>query len=100
MKEKIISWILWAILGWTIVFSYWYFMNSNIKSNNVWVNTWKIDNSNMSDEQIERMATRLWISKEELKQKIDSGEDLRSIMWNNWWFWWERWNRSISDTIN
>jgi len=89
MKEKIISWVLGAILGWAIVFSYGYFTNSN--TSNIWPmwnwmppgNFWSgsFDVSNMSDEQLEKMAERAWITKEELKTKLESWEDMRSLMW-------------------
>jgi len=89
MKEKIISWVLGAILWWAIVFSYSYFMNSN--TSNIWpmwnwtppgnFGSGSFDASNMSDEQLEKIAERAWITKEELKTKLESGEDIRSLMW-------------------
>ena len=97
MKEKIISWIFGAILGWAIVFSYGYFTNSNtwnippswawMPPGNFW--SWSFDVSNMSDEQLENMATRAWITTDELKAKLESWEDMRSLMWWRWTWKWE-----------
>lgn len=97
MKEKIISWILGAILGWAIVFSYGYFTNSdtlNIHPNWVWMPSWNFwswtfDTSNMSDEQLEMMAKRAWISTDELKIKLENWEDMRTLMWWRWTWRWE-----------
>lgn len=93
MVEKIISALLWAILWGLIVFLY---MNINtVSSNNILSNwnmpvrwTWAtFDVSKMSDDQLEKMATRVWITKEELKIKLESWEDIRNLIWTpSWWF--------------
>ncbi|MDD3793621.1 MAG: hypothetical protein PHI37_02325 [Candidatus Gracilibacteria bacterium] len=88
MKEKIISGFLGAILGGVIVFSYGYFMNSNTSNIGPIGNgtppgnfgSGSLDISNMSDEQLEKMAERAGITKEELKTKLENGEDMRSLM--------------------
>lgn len=94
MKDRIISWILWIVLWWIIVYSYWYYNNqkSSVWTWNIWW-TWFTQNlSNMSDTQLERMATRGWITVDELKAKIKSGEDLWNILprWNFWTWTWSR----------
>jgi len=96
MKDKIISWIIWATIWWIIVYSYGYFMNNSNTNWFTWSPSWftkgGFDPSNMSDDQLQRMATRAWISLEELKSKIASWENIRDIvpMWNRWnrtWTW-------------
>lgn len=99
MKDKLISFILWIIIWAIWCFTY----NSFFNSNNWWLTPWawwqppQMDTSNMSDEQLESMANRMWITKDELKTQIDSWKDLRTIMqenrtkswtWNtNTWSW-------------
>lgn len=102
MKDKLISALLWAVLWGLIVFLY---INiTAVSPSNIWPNwnmpvrwTWAtFDTSNMTDDQLEKMATRAWITKEELKSKLESWEDIRSLMWNkNWWF-----NKSNTNTWN
>ena len=85
MRDKIISFILWLILWWIIVFGYTYYKWTTNKTNYSNMQRWWSFGSwnTLSDEQLERMSTRLWISKEELKKKIDSWEDVRSLMRND-----------------
>lgn len=95
MKDKLVSALLWAVLWGLIIFLY---MNiTSVSQSNILPNwnmpvrwTWAtFDTSNMTDDQLERMATRTWLTKEELKSKLDSWEDIRSLMWNStWWFNW------------
>ncbi len=96
MKEKIISFVAWLLIWGIIVYWYWYFTTSEQPTSNLgnrWNFTrWNFDPANMTDEQLERMAERAWITKEELKEKIDSWEDIRSLMWGAWWGM--RWNRT------
>lgn len=106
MKNKIISFIVWLIVWIILVQWYSYFFKSDSLENNMPENPteWRImNNSSPSDEQLEKISERTWISVDELKEKIDSWEDLRSIMWwtkrksqtsswnleNNWrtWSW-------------
>lgn len=85
MKDKIISWIIWAIIWWIIVFWYWQFFSSNADSIpqmwgwQMWP-WWNFDASSMTDEQLSDIAQKAWITLDELKQKLDSGESLRDIM--------------------
>lgn len=101
MKDKIISWILGAVLCGLVVFLYWYINNwanwtmwNWVPPSNFW--SWAFDSSNMSDEQLEKMAERAGITKEELKSKLDSWEDIRSLMWGQRWSW--RWNSATGNT--
>ena len=91
MKNKIISWVIWAIIWWILVF--WYSnlftegQNNNIWDKNMWPewNGWvrmDIDSSNISDDQLEKMAERAGISIDELKEKIEAGDDIKP---NRWW---------------
>ncbi|MDD2907256.1 MAG: hypothetical protein PHH98_01315 [Candidatus Gracilibacteria bacterium] len=85
MKDKIISGILGAVLCGLVVFLYGYINNgaNGTMGNGVPPSNFgsgAFDSSNMSDEQLEKMAERAGITKEELKSKLDSGEDIRSLM--------------------
>jgi len=86
MKDKIISGVIGLIVWWLIVYAYGYFMNSstwalnNSSISTQWWTPWSFDVSNMTDEQLEKMASRAGITVDELKAKLDSWEDLRSIM--------------------
>lgn len=93
MKDKLISLVMWIIIWWSIVYSYWYLTSDSSwrdtsKSGKIWISS---DTSNMSDEQLERMATRAWISEDELKKRIEAWENPRDIMWTSWgaknWTW-------------
>lgn len=110
LRDKIISfwaWILiWLVIMATIGYFIWW--KWPWKFGNNWPmwneNTrwqfpsdrtgWNFDPSSMSDEQLERMAKRAWITKEELKKRIDSWESIRDIMPARNWSWsmsWTRW---------
>lgn len=88
MKDKIISAFIWSIIWWLIVFWYNYFLNWS-NTNNLIQNqpSWDFNTSNMTDIQLENMATRIGISKDELKAKIDAWEDIRSLMPTRSWSW-------------
>lgn len=99
MRDKIISFVLWILVWWILLYSYTYFIWDKSWDNWIWWanwtrQMWNFDPSNMSDDQLERMAKRAWITKEELKSKLEAGESLRDIMparnwsWSN--FWWGR----------
>lgn len=95
MKEKIISFVAWifvcAIVVWVYHFTTWN------PSQNLWQNRPPMmDASNMSDEQLERMATRLGITKDELKKEIASGKNIRTIMQEKWVSFGWRWTRTWS----
>ena len=89
LRDKIISFIIGLILWWLIVYAYAYFNQSNKGDfpwpNWPWFNEWNFDPSNMSDEQIQRMADITWISADELKTKLDSWEDIRDLMPKRSW---------------
>lgn len=98
MRDKIISWLIWAIIWWLIVFWYSYFFNSDSSSytnnqNSGYSNfpqSWNsMDLSNMSDNRLQRIADKAWISLDKLKQKIKNGDDLSELMpkWNFSWSW-------------
>ena len=86
MKNKIISWVIWAIIWWILVF--WYSnlftegQNNNIWDKNMWPewNGWvrmDIDSSNISDDQLEKMAERAGISIDELKEDFSQLSELK-----------------------
>ncbi len=88
MKNKIISWVVWVIIWWIIVF--WYSsiftetQNNNSLTNWIWSwrNGWpwtNLDISNMNDEQLENMAERSGITVDELKEKLESWENTRNM---------------------
>jgi hypothetical protein len=88
MRDKIISFVLWLLLGATIV--YWYSSyiakNSTFDPNVRWTRG-NFDTSTMSDDQLQRMADRAWITLAELKQKLASGQSLRDVMSARTWSW-------------
>ena len=107
MKDKIISVVIWIVVWAVAVYWYLYFVDSN-KENTVpvgrwWFTRWNFDPKSMSDEQLQRMADRAGISLEELKEKIESWEDISSIMpmrWvNRWWGRWGSWSVDRGDFI-
>jgi hypothetical protein len=83
LRDKIISGILWIIVWICWVYGYQYFSGSLSSYSN---SSQKRDfnPSNMSDAQLTRMAERTGLTKEELKKKIDAGEDIRSLVRKNW----------------
>ncbi|MDD3145156.1 MAG: hypothetical protein PHV23_03505 [Candidatus Gracilibacteria bacterium] len=88
MKDKLISALIGAVLGGLIVLLYTNLIS--VPSNNTGPNGSRpaggsgaaLDVSTMSDDQLEKMATRAGITKDELKAKLDAGEDIRSLMGN------------------
>jgi len=94
LRDKIISFILWILLWWIIVYSYWtYTWRWSVMFPKqwglIWTTTWwgNFDAGAMSDEQLERMATRAWITSDELKKRLASWETLRDIMPARTWSW-------------
>lgn len=95
MRDKIISFTLGILVWWVLVYSYSYFIwdkSKDVLIQSPWTRQmWGFDASSMSDEQLERMATRAWITTDELKEKLEAGESLRDIMpqrnssWTNFW---------------
>ncbi|MDD3302381.1 MAG: hypothetical protein PHN31_02420 [Candidatus Gracilibacteria bacterium] len=84
---KIISFVLGMIIGGILVYSYSYFIpgssnNSSFGGNPGTPPNGNMDVSSMSDSQLEKMAERAGITKDELKSKLKSGESLRDIMPN------------------
>lgn len=101
MKDKIISWVIWAIIWWIIVFWYSSF-STETQNNNFWPNwMWSMwnelpwinfDVSSMSDEQLGKMAERSGITVDKLKEKLELWEGIRSFRerpnmgwWTNSW---------------
>lgn len=81
MKDKVLSAIIWGVIGFVIVYGVSYYVSySSGTSTSGTRGTRSLDPKSMSDAQLERMATRLGISKEELKKKIDAWEDIRDLM--------------------
>ena len=104
MRDKAISFILWLVIWWVIVYWYWYFVNKDTNQLND-LNRWNrfsrgnFNPSSMSDEQLQKMADRAWITLEELKNKLKSWENIRDLMPSRRWSengttrWWDfRWN--------
>lgn len=98
MRDKIISFVLWLLIGWTIVYGYTYFMSDKSLQWPTGWPTWNFDASNMSDEQLERLSTRAWITKDELKNRLEAGESLRDIMPQRNWSWSNMGSRRWTDT--
>ncbi|NDK07610.1 hypothetical protein EOM39_00010 [Candidatus Gracilibacteria bacterium] len=80
MRDKIVSFVLGLLIGGAIVYGYTYFMGDNTQQGPTGGPMGNFDSSNMSDEQLERMATRAGITKDELKKRLEAGESLRDIM--------------------
>lgn len=93
MRDKIISWSIWIFIWLIIIYWYWYFFSPNswIKL----VNSPSL-NSELSDEQITRIAARTWLSESEIKSRLESGETMRNITWSNWvtWTTWRSWKET------
>ncbi len=103
-NEKVLTFIAWIIV-WVILFSVYFFAfwphgNKwwNIWSK-WWMNRWNFgQQGQMDDAWLEKMAQRVWITKEELKKEIDSGKSIRDIMKEKsvqmWWSRWLSWSRN------
>lgn len=83
LRDKIISGVLWIIVWISWVYAYQYFAGALSLSSPNSQGT-SFDSSNMSDAQLARMAERTGLTKEDLKKRIDAGEDVRSLMRKNW----------------
>ena len=94
MKDKIISFVIWLILWGIIVYGYTYYTKPTMWNPGTWGTQPTMNVESMSDEQLEKMASRAWITVTELKSKISSWEDIRSLMW------WNRGNKTSSWTTN
>lgn len=71
MKDKIISWIIWVIIWWIIVFWYSSFF-TEIQNDNPWASwVWWKGWTEITEEQLEIIAEKQWITVEELKAKSD-----------------------------
>lgn len=82
MKEKILSLLFWFVVALIISTAYLFFTNSNTQQNTENIPP----QMEITDERLEQMAERFWVDKDELKERIENWEDLRSILWENWWF--------------
>lgn len=95
MRDKIISFLLWVLVWWLIVYGYTYYNESKIETTSWfptnWQTRWNFDPSNMSDEQLQRIADRQWISVGELKEKMSSWGWFTKPIWswaiNDSWSW-------------
>ncbi len=93
MKDKIISFVIWLVVWWALIYWYMYFIEGDEVNNSAMNNRGGIDSSNMDEQQLERMAERIGISKEELKKKLDAWENIRDLMPQGWGSrWWNRWD--------
>ena len=98
MRDKIISFVLWLFIWWAIVYGYTYFIWDKSLQWPTWWPMWNFDSSSMSDEQLERLSTRAWITKDELKKRLESWESLRDIMPARTWSWANMGGRRWTDT--
>ena len=96
MKDKIISFVIWLILWGIIVYGYTYYTKPTMWGPGMWGTPPTMNVENMSDEQLERMATRVGMTKDELKKEIESGKDIRTIMQEKWVGFGWRWTRTWS----
>jgi hypothetical protein len=87
MKKKLVS-FLSGVLVWSIgIFGYFSFIS--VDTNDMPSKKWpKEISGDISDEQLERMSEKSWISKDVIQERLDSWENMRDIMG---WAW--KWNR-------
>ena len=104
MRDKIISFVLWILVWFAIVFWYKNFFVQKEEPKDFpqmwWQFTWswwQFDYSQMTDEQLERMSERSWLSQEELRERMDNGEDIRNFGWNPWNGWQMNWIWKMPD---
>ena len=106
MRDKIISFVLWLLIWGAVVYGYSYYISSKSQ---VWFpNNWQtrgnFDTSTMSDDQLQKMADRAWITLAELKKKLDAGENIRNLMPARTWSWarpsWDSQWTKISDVTS
>lgn len=91
MKEKIISMFIWVLIWWALIFVYYNFFVLDNSSISEWqISEKRIDSWDVSDEQLEKMAERSWMTTDEIKTKLESWESLRDIMWWQEVGWWQR----------
>ena len=96
MKNKVISLLLWILVGWLGVYWYWHFTEKEVpnQAQRTW-NQWEV-----SEEQISTIAEKTGISEEEIKSRLESWEAMGDIMWGTgrevgtwewratgWWEW-------------
>ena len=109
MKDKIISFLIGVAVWWMIVYGYWYFTNDAWSTGWPQENRWfdrqqggglngqqNIDAAPISDEQLESIAQRAGISLEELKTRLDNGEEMTDIIPTRWgWAGGARWGWTL-----
>nr|MDD3720664.1 hypothetical protein [Candidatus Gracilibacteria bacterium] len=84
MRDKIISFFLGVLVGGIIVYGYTYYTTSKTKTSSGYTASGQtrgnFDPANMTDSQLENLANRAGITKEELKKRLDAGENIRDII--------------------
>lgn len=86
MKDKVISMIIGIVIWWILMFGYFeLFVSENSSPAKSQMSEQKPAWWEISDEQLEKMAERSWLSTSEIKERIDSWETMRDIMWGQWW---------------
>ncbi len=103
MKDKIISFVAWIIVGALLLSGYYYAIWAKAQSNSSfpgWQRWAMMDPKNMTDAQLEKMATRVGMTKDELKKELDSGKDLRTIMQEKGVSFGGRWGSGSTNSWN
>ncbi|MDD4151857.1 MAG: hypothetical protein PHR68_04545 [Candidatus Gracilibacteria bacterium] len=83
MKDKLISFGAGILIGALLLSGYYYIMGPKGQGPGNFSGGQRgqmMNPKNMSDSQLEKMATRVGMTKDELKKEIDSGKDLKTIM--------------------
>ncbi|MDD5213612.1 MAG: hypothetical protein PHG82_04270 [Candidatus Gracilibacteria bacterium] len=82
MKDKIISFVAGIIVGAFLLSGYYYTIGAKSQTSGFagGQRGQMMDPKNMSDSQLEKMATRVGMTKDKLKKELDSGKDLRTII--------------------
>lgn len=101
MQEKWISFLIGILMWVTITLAYSYIFNTNT-SPQMWPGWFWWWNMQMTDERLNQMAERLWMTKEDLQKEIDAWKDIRTLMQEKGitqWNWnfngrEERWNQN------
>lgn len=87
MKNKLVSFLIWALLG--TIWMYGYFTFTWNDTENISIKNWPTQSSwDISDEQLQRMEDRSGLSKEVIQERLDAWENMRDIMG---WAW--KWNK-------
>ena len=80
MKDKLISTVIWILLGTLWMYGYFYFTSDvqpDIKDNSQQKElSWEI-----SEEQLLKISERSWIAVDVIQQRLDDWENIRDIVW-------------------